>query len=113
MATKSQISTLEDGAVETAVAASKPDIQRARPVDGGSGKYELLTIYSGTESDGNDAVPLGLGGYLYRIPRNKPYLVPVEVANILRESVTRSYSNEGGNQVALDRPRYAFSAVPE
>jgi len=112
MATKSQISTLEDDVQETLV-EEKANTPRARAVDGGSGKYELLTIYSGTEADGQDAVFIGLEGYAYQIPRNKPYLVPVEVVNILRESVIRSYSNVNGQQVATDRPRYAFSAIPE
>ena len=112
MATKSQISTLEDGAQEITQAA-KSDIPRARAVDGGSGKYELLTIYAGTEADGQDAVFVGLNGYAYQIPRNKPHLVPIEVVNVLRESVTRSYAAVNGAQVASDRPRYAFSAVPE
>ena len=113
MATKSQISTLEDSAPEAVASAAKSDIPRARHVDGGSGKYELLTVYAGTEADGQDAVFIGLNGYAYQIPRNKPFLVPVEVVNVLRESVTRSYANVNGQQVASDRPRYAFSAVPE
>lgn len=112
MATKSQISTLTDEQPEASV-AQKSNVQRARAVEGGSGEYELLTIYAGTEADGQDAVFIGLNGYAYQIPRNKPYLVPVEVVNVLRESVTRSYANVNGAQVASDRPRYAFSAVPE
>lgn len=113
MATKSQISTLEDNAPGTTASAANSDIPRARAVDGGSGKYELLTIYSGSEADGQDAVFVGLNGYAYQIPRNKPHLVPVEVVNVLRESITTSFSNVAGVQVASSRPRYAFSAVPE
>lgn len=113
MATKSQISTLQDGAPEAPAAAEKSNVQRARQVDGGTGKFELLTVYAGTESDGQDAVNVGLNGYLYQIPRNKPYLVPEEVVDVLRNSVTTSFANVAGVQVASDRPRYAFSAVPE
>jgi archaellum component FlaF (FlaF/FlaG flagellin family) len=113
MATKSQISTLENSAPEAPAAAEKSNVQRARAIDGGTGKFELLTVYAGTEADGQDAVNIGLNGYLYQIPRNKPYLVPEEVVAVLRDSVTTSFSNVGGQQVASDRPRYAFSAVPE
>jgi archaellum component FlaF (FlaF/FlaG flagellin family) len=113
MATKSQISTLENSAPDAPAAAEISNVQRARAIDGGSGKFELLTIYAGTETDGQDAVNIGLNGYLYQIPRNKPYLVPEEVVDVLRNSVTTSYANVGGTQVASDRPRYAFSAVPE
>lgn len=112
MATKSQISTLENSAPETAAVAAT-NVQRARVIDGGTGKFELLTIYAGTESDGQDAVNVGLNGYLYQIPRNKPYLVPEEVVDVLRNSVTTSFANVNGVQVASNRPRYAFSAVPE
>lgn len=113
MATKSQISTLDNSAPEAAAVADKPLAQRARAIDGGTGKFELLTIYAGTEVDGQDAVNIGLNGYLYQIPRNKPYLVPEEVVDVLRNSVTTTFSNVAGTQVASDRPRYAFSAVPE
>jgi hypothetical protein len=113
MATKSQISTLENSAPEASAEAQKSSVQRARQVDGGTGKYELLTVYAGTESDGQDAVNIGLNGYLYQIPRNKPHLVPEEVVDVLRNSVTTSFATVNGVQVASDRPRYAFSAVPE
>ncbi|NCP39675.1 MAG: hypothetical protein GW848_04115 [Rhodoferax sp.] len=113
MATKSQISTLEDSAQPNSAAEDTANVQRARALEGGTGKYELLTIYSGSEADGQEAVFIGLNGYAYQIPRNKPYLVPEEVVDILRNSVTTAYANVGGKQVATDRPRYAFSAVPE
>ena len=114
MATKSnsQISTLED---ETVVeqAPEVATIAGANFDDELAGKFEMVTIHSGNDEAGSDAVSIGLNGYVYQIPRDKPFKVPTEVASILRNAVTTSYKPDGkGGNVERNTPRYAFSSTP-
>ena len=114
MATKSnsQISTLEDDTV----AAQAPEaavIKGENFDDQLEGQFEMITIHSGNDEAGSDAVAVGLNGYVYQIPRDKPFKVPAEVAQILRDAVTTSYKPDGkGGNVERHTPRYAFSATP-
>ena len=115
MATKSssQISTIGDDTEAVAVS----DTSTIETLVGSnqdsemSGKLEVITIHSSSEE--SDAVPVGVNGYLYQIPRDKPIKVPTEVVQILRDSVVTSYKpGPGGTQVARSTPRYAFSSTP-
>ena len=113
--TDSQVSTIDDP-----VEAKKPrkaavaEVAKGKSnVEGLSGKMEIITIHSERGEGGGDAVPVGLNGYLYQIPRDEPFEVPTEVAHILRNAVTTTI-RPGANGVNTERsmPRHAFSAVP-
>lgn len=117
MATKSnsQISTLDD---EPEVA---PEVQAvaAKTLAGTnhdsamSGKKEIVTIHSSPEDGGSNAVFIGLNGYAYQIPRDEPFAIPTEVAQILRDAkVTTHRAGPNGSLIEKTTPRYAFSAVP-
>ena len=113
MATKSnsQISTLEDEAA--VVQATPAEVVKGENFDDQlEGKFEMITIHSGNDEAGSDAVPVGLNGYVYQIPRDKPFKVPSEVVQILRDSVVTSYKADGkGGNVERNTPRYAFSTA--
>ena len=114
----SQISTIDDEVIETPKRGKKA-VAEVATVKGAnhdsemSGKYEMLTVYSTNDEGGSNAVPIGINGYLYQVPRDKPFKVPTEVVAVLREAVTTSYvAGEKGALVERNRPRYQFSAVP-
>ena len=110
----SDITTIDDAPVVKPVKKAKVEtIKGANADDAMSGKHEMLTIYSSNDEGGTLAVPVGINGYLYQIPRDKPFKVPTEVVGVLRDAVTTVYSRgKDGEVIASDRPRYAFSAVP-
>lgn len=117
MATKStsQISTIGDDSETTPVVESSAveTLAGANHDSAMSGKMEVITIHSSSDEGGADAVPVGLNGYAYQIPRDKPIKIPTEVAQILRDAVTTTYKpGPGGTQVERSTPRYAFSSVP-
>ena len=116
MATKSnsQISTIGDDIVEAEAAVAAPASQEITSGDAAmSGKKETITIHSSSEDGGSDAVFVGINGYAYQIPRDKPFVVPTEVAQVLRDAVTTTYK-PGANGAVAERqmPRYAFSTSP-
>lgn len=111
MATKSnsQISTLEDDVTEGA-AVAPVEMSAGGPET--SGAKESITIHSSPEDGGNDAVFVSHNGYAYQIPRDKPFVVPTEVAQILRDAVVTSYKpGSGGVVTEQKRQRFAFSST--
>lgn len=118
MATKnqSQVATLDDGQDLSTVAAP---VVAAGSIKGEnfdaelSGKKELITVHSTEGDGGNDAVFVSLNGYAYQIPRDKPFEVPTEVAQVLRDAKVANYKTDDRGNVSLqNRQRYAFSAQP-
>jgi hypothetical protein len=111
---ESDISTIDDVAVTKSVKKAKVEVLKGTNSDDSmSGKYEMLTVYSSNDEGGGNAVPVGINGYLYQIPRDKPFKVPTEVVAVLRDAFTTTFSrNKDGEMVSADRPRYAFSAIP-
>lgn len=117
MATKSNsvISTLDDEPTPSvaSVEAEILDIKGANHDAQLSGKMEIITIHSTPDEMGAEAVPVGLNGYAYQIPRDKPFRVPTEVAQILRDAITTQLK-PGPNGTTTERsaPRHAFSSQP-
>lgn len=110
MATKSQISTLDDSTDEPVAPVV---LKGAQNIEGTSGKKEILTIYSSPEQGGSDAVFCGLNGYAFQVPRDVPSLVPEELVQVLRNAIVTSYVDIGGGQFKeTNRPRFAFSSTP-
>lgn len=114
--TDSQISSIDDEPVvvkKRQKAEPTAELKGANKDDSMSGKYEILTVFSSNEDGGTNAVPVGINGYLYQIPRDKPFKVPTEVVEVLRQAVVTTYiRNPAGDIVPSDRPRHNFMAVP-
>lgn len=105
--------TSADAAAEVAEkavsGASAKELKGTNADDQLSGKKVTLTIHSDRGDGGTDAVQVGLNGFMYLIPRNKPCLVPAEVAGVIRDAVTTQLSiGEGGKQIEQTLPRYAY-----
>jgi hypothetical protein len=107
---QSQVTTLDDAPkVTIPVEVTMPGNANGNPDF--SGKMEVITIHSSDGEAGGDAVFLGHNGYAYQIPRDKPFPVPAEVAQILRDAKVSTYvTGEGGVVTERHRPRYAFSS---
>ena len=77
-----------------------------------SGKRRLVTIHSTETEGGNDAVNVGLNGFMYQIPRGVACNVPEEVLQILSNAKTTTYKT-GADLKPVERTqnRFAFSVA--
>jgi hypothetical protein len=110
-----QISSIDDDApVATAAAAKSTGAKRTPKVDGHdialSGKKKTITIHTSDSEGGHDAVPIGLNGYMYQVPRGVPVEVPEELVFILENAKTSTY-HPGKDSQLIERVsnRFAFS----
>lgn len=117
MSKDTQISSIDD-APKAAPAAAKTaaTTKRVPKVDGFdialSGKKKTITIHTSDADGGQDAVPIGLNGYMYQVPRGMPVEVPAELVGILENAKTSTYHPAGpGKTELIERVnnRFAFS----
>lgn len=117
MATKSNstVTTLDDAtpdtqAQATAIADDAVAVKGQNHDSELSGGTVTLTVHSSNDEGGNQAVKIGLNGYMYLLPRNKPCQVPAEVAEVIRNAVVdhMRLSADGKSHVTESVPRYAF-----
>jgi len=110
MATKSQVTTLDDNAPEAASAAPVGEIKGANFDPSMSGSKRTITIHADNSEGGNDAVFVSVNGFAYQIPRGKPFEVPVEVIKVLEDAKLDIMSPAPGGSVNVrTAPRFAFS----
>lgn len=116
----SSVATLDDDntAAETAVTKSAaPETLQLNTKHSAelSGKKEIVTIHGSEGEGGMDAVFVSHDGYAFQIPRDKPCVIPTEVAQILRDARVTSYVSKGSGQSESTRPRFActFEQVVE
>lgn len=105
----SQVSTIDDQPAVEKPARTKAT--KSQLADAGiSGNKRIVTIHASDADGGDKAVFLGVNGVAYQIPRGKPYEVPVEVIEALKNAVVTQYkSGNDGVVKPFDVPRYAFS----
>lgn len=123
MATKNQTSTSLDDADDTVIAALAGEQAGAVEVLGKnndpalSGRKAVIKVHpvagnNGGDEGDNDAVPVGLNGYLYQIPRGIACRVPVEVVAILETALMKIYPTKGGIVIGeREVPRHAYSVI--
>ena len=117
MANDSKISTIDDApdeATKPVASKSTTTAKRAVKVDGHdialSGKKLTITIHASELENGHDAVPIGLNGYMYQVPRGIPVEVPEELVGILKNAQTTSYHpGRDGTLIERTTNRFAFS----
>lgn len=118
MATKpnSQVTTLDDQVApntDPAPAEQVDSIKGENHDENLSGEMVTLTIHMSNEEGGREAVPIGHNGYMYQIPRGKPWRVPKEVAQIIVDAVTTHYlPTKDGGVIEEQSPRFAYSIAP-
>lgn len=105
MATKSEITTLENTVAEV---TAQP-VATVSGLPGASGERAILTIYSGQGEEGSQDVDCGINGYPFQIKRDMPVNVPIELVEVFKNAVTTTYDAQG---VPKHRPRFAYSATP-
>ena len=72
-----------------------------------------LMIMAGQEDGGSDAVSIGLNSYLYLVPRNVQCLVPMEVAEIVKNAEVIQYiPGPRGIPTPRAAPRFAYTVMP-
>ena len=115
-----QVSDIDDVKPQTGAAApakgaaSKEGAKRTVKVDGHdialSGNKKTITIHTSDAEGGQDAVNIGLNGYMYQVPRGVPVDVPAEVVGILENARTSTFHpNKDGELVERIHNRFAFS----
>lgn len=108
----SKITTLQGptAKAEQAAAAAPNVVTGANSDDQLSGAKKTITIHASEAINGSEPVDVSLNGYLYRIPRNTPSEVPVEVVEILKNAVQTSFhAVPGGGHEPRNTPRFAYS----
>lgn len=113
MSANSQVSTLESTKPSQAAAAAaiKAKVVKSNGHDVAlSGKKASLTIHPSEGIGGEDAVLVGLNGFMYQIPRGEPQEIPVEALAILENSVGVHLSTDKAGEVKERRvPRFAYT----
>lgn len=110
--TQSTVTTLDQEAPTANAqdqAADTAELHGTNADDQLSGKRVTLTIFPSDSDGGQDAVQVGVNGFMYLIPRGKPCRVPVEVAGVIKNAIVTQYkTGDGGRQIETTVPRYAF-----
>lgn len=114
MSGNSQVTTLESSKPTPAVvAAAKPKAAAVKSNGHDvalSGKKASVTIHPAEGIGGEDAVLVGLNGFMYQIPRGEPQEIPVEVLMILENSVGKHLSTDKAGEVKeRSVPRFAYT----
>lgn len=113
---QSTVTTLDNETPDTQAdaTASAPEATQVRGANHDAelcGETVMLTIHASDSDGGQDAVKVGVNGYMYQIPRNTPCKVPVEVAGVIKTAVVEQIrlSADGKSHVTQNVPRYAYS----
>lgn len=113
MSASSQVSTLESTkpAASAAVKPAKAALVKSNGHDVAlSGKKATLTIHPSEGIGGEDAVLVGVNGFMYQIPRGEPQEIPVEALAILENSVGVHISTDKAGEAKERRvPRFAYT----
>lgn len=120
MSNTTQVSDIDDvkpnapAAAPANGAASKNGGKRVVKVDGHdiqlSGNKKTITIHTSDAEGGQDAVNIGLNGYMYQVPRGIPVDVPAEVVHILENAKSSTFHpNKDGQLIERVHNRFAFS----
>lgn len=115
MAKTTTITTLDDDSspdVQAQAPATAAELKGANSDDALSGTKVLLTIHPTETDGGSDAVNVGLNGYMYQIPRGKPFVVPVELVRILDNAVTTTYHQTPAGLIEKHSKRFPYSVEP-
>jgi hypothetical protein len=114
MSNDTQVSSIDDTPANSAAAPKVAGAKRQPKVDGHdvalSGKKKTITIHVSDAENGQDAVPIGLNGYMYLVPRGVPVEVPEEIVGILENAKTSTFHpSKDGDLVERVHNRFAFS----
>lgn len=114
MSGNSQVSTLESTKPQAPAAAAARGAAKTVKSNGHdvalSGRKASITIHPSEGMGGEEAVLVGLNGYMYQIPRGEPQEIPVEALEILEHSIGVHLSTDKAGEVKERRvPRFAYT----
>lgn len=101
-----QISTIDD-APEVAAKATK--LRAKAEAAGQTAARRTITMHASGDEEGQNAVPVGVNGKVYQIPRGVPCEVPDEVIGVLENAKTSVYKVVNGEAVEHLIPRFAYT----
>ncbi|MEY4932643.1 MAG: hypothetical protein RLZZ403_963 [Pseudomonadota bacterium] len=113
MSGNSQVSTLESAKTQAPAVAARGVANKVKANGHDvalSGKKASITIHPSEGMGGEEAVLVGVNGYMYQIPRGEPQEIPVEVLEILEHSIGVHLSTDKAGEVKERRvPRFAYT----
>lgn len=119
MSNQKSVTTLDDAPAKAAApAAGSPEATVAAELIKHnkelSGERRILTIHASGEAGGNNFVFIGLNGVGYQVPRGRPFNVPAELVENLKNAEYRFYerNDQTGEQIVRDAPRFAYTVEP-
>ena len=101
-----QISTIDD---TPEVAVKTPKARAKTEATGQVAARRTITIHASGDEDGQSAVPVGVNGVVYQIPRGIPCDVPEEVIGVLENAKTSVYKVVNGEAVEHLIPRFSYT----
>lgn len=101
-----QISTIDDA---PEVAAKTTKLRAKAEAAGQTAARRTITIHASSDEEGQNAVPVGVNGKVYQIPRSVPCEVPAEVIAVLENANISVYKEVNGEVVEHQIPRFAYT----
>jgi len=117
MAKTSTVTSLDDAesAAVAEAAGAKADVVNVAGKNADkelSGKKAVIRIHESNDEHGADAIPVGINGFMYQIPRGKEVRVPVEVLEVLDNAIQRTYiAKDGITTGERNVPRHAYQVI--
>jgi hypothetical protein len=106
------VTTLDDAPSASAPAAAaspKADLLIKHSAEL-TGKRKILTIHAESGPGGSHAVFVGLNGVGYQVPRGKPWNVPAELVENLKNATQTVYErDENDKMIQRESPRFGFT----
>ena len=107
-----QISDIDDVQQDSAVATKSTRTKKAATVEGGAAQADsrrMVTIHTTGDDDGQNAVNIGVNGYVYNIPRGIPVPLPEEAIEALTNAKYKMWREVNKEMQAFEVPRFSYT----
>lgn len=112
MTATSDISDIDDVQQDTAITskASRPS-KKAVAAEGAptTEQRRMVTIHTTGDDGGQNAVNIGVNGYVYNIPRGVPVPLPEEAIEVLTNAKFKMWREVNKEMVPFEVPRFSFT----
>ncbi len=110
------IADIDDAPMQAVPTAAAPPAEAITVTGNGaddtlSGERITVLFHSQEGDLGKLPVDVGLNGVVYRMPRNVPCRIPVEVLGVINDAVQEVYEANGANVIKSIRPRFSYQIV--
>lgn len=117
MSQNSQVSTIEKPGQRATIGVPSAKVDAVKAQANGvdkalSGRRATVRLHATSDQLGQEAVPVGVNGVMYLIPRDVECDIPYEVLDVLKNAVTQIIStNKDGSESSRESPRFNFSVL--